>query len=260
MRRSLDGCRVIVTGASSGIGRAIAIGLAEKGARVLASARREGRLQRLTAEIAESGGSASYCVGDVTVPGDRQTLVDRACQELGGLDALINNAGLGGMGEFHQADPERVRQVMELNFFAPVELIRMVLPQLRNGRSPIIVNVSSVLGHFAVPNKSEYCASKFALHGFSDALRAELTAEGIDVLLVSPSTTATEFFDVATSDGKPQAKLPKRAMPPSLVARKAIRAMELGKREIILSAGGQFMVWVDRLFPWLSARLVARFG
>jgi short-subunit dehydrogenase len=86
---------------------------------------------------------------------------------------------------------------MEVNFFAPAEFIREALPLLQHGKQPIVMNVSSVLGHRAVPEKSEYCASKFALHGLSDALRAEFVKRGIDVLLVSPSTTASEFFDVA---------------------------------------------------------------
>ena len=259
MRRSLDGCRVIVTGASSGIGRAVAVGLAKKGASVMVNARREVRLRQLTEKIAQAGGSAAYYAGDMTKEADRQRLIDTACQELGGLDSLINNAGLGGIGTFAAADPSRIRQIMELNFFAPVELTRLALPRLRKGRSPIIVNIGSVLGHFAVPRKSEYCASKFALHGFSDALRAELAAEGIDVLLISPSTTATEFFDSAIADKSRQGKIASRTMPPESVANRVIRAMELGKREVILSAGGRLMVWIDRLFPGISAKLVARF-
>ena len=99
------------------------------------------------------------------------------------------------MGPFAGAGPDRLRRIMEVNFFAPVETIRAALPLLRYGRQPIVVNIGSVLGRCAVPDKSEYCASKFALHGFSDALRAELASEMVDVLLVSPSTTQSEFFD-----------------------------------------------------------------
>ena len=102
-----------------------------------------------------------------------------------------------------QAGEERLRRVMEVNFFAPVELIRSAIPLLREGKRPLIVNISSVFGHRAVPRKSEYCASKFALHGFSDALRAELAREGIDVLLVSPSTTQSEFFDMVLEHESP---------------------------------------------------------
>src|SRR5205085_10807559 len=131
----------------------------------------------------------------------------------------INNAGIGAVGPFEDAGEERLRRVMEVDFFAPAELIRGALPLLKGGHHPIIVNIGSVLGHRAVPGKSEYCASKFALHGFSDALRAELAPQGIDVLLVSPSTTVSEFFDVATRQGD-GLRGPFGAMPAETVARR----------------------------------------
>ena len=124
----------------------------------------------------------------------------------------------------------------------------------------MIVNVSSVLGHRAVPKKSEYCASKFAVHGFSDALRAELVEEGIDVLLVSPSTTASEFFDrVIDGHADPLAN-EAGAMSPREVARKTVKAIRSGKHEIILSSGGKLLVWLDRICPTLANRIIARFG
>src|SRR5204862_1604528 len=137
-------------------------------------------------------------------------------------------AGIGRLGPFEAADEARLRQIMEVNFFAPVEFIREALPLLAAGNKPIIVNVSSVLGHRAVPDKSEYCASKFALHGFSDALRAELAPQGIDVLLVSPSTTASEFFAVAAGHSdKRHARF--GAMPAETVARRTVNAIAAGR-------------------------------
>ena len=158
------------------------------------------------------------------------------------------------MNPFAGASEQRLRQIMEVNFSAPVELIRAALYALRSGNSPIIVNVSSVLGHCAVPDKSEYCASKFAMHGFTDSLREELSAEGIDVLLVSPSTTDSEFFDqvIDRPDGKPVTVSPVK-MPPEVVARKTITAIRRGRREIVLSNTGKLLVWSDRLAPsWVS--------
>ena len=149
---------------------------------------------------------------------------------------------------------------MEVNFFAAVELTRLAIPVLQTGRQPIIVNVGSVLGHRAVPRKSEYCASKFALHGFSDALRAELVAVGIDLLLVSPSTTSSEFFDRLLQQDEANSKAGRRGMTPQQVARKIIRAMAAGRHEIIVSAGGKLLVWLDRLCPPLMNRLLARHG
>jgi short-subunit dehydrogenase len=117
-----------------------------------------------------------------------------------------------------------------------------------------------VLGHRAVPNKSEYCAAKFALHGFSDALRAELVKTGIDVLLVSPSTTQTEFFDNVLETKANLPWLAAGAQSASAVARAITRAIRRGRQEIILTPGGKALVWADRLCPPLVNRLVAFFA
>jgi short-subunit dehydrogenase len=258
-RRSIHGMRTILTGASSGIGLDLARQLAAKGARLVLNARRQERLDGLAGELRTTGGEAHAVPGDVTDPAIRAALLESARTNLGGLDCLVNNAGMGGIGNFADNNEARLRRIMELNFFAPAELIRLSLPELRRGQRPIIVNVASVLAHRAVPKKSEYCASKFALHGLSDSLRSELAPDGIDVLLVSPSTTATEFFDVAEGD---KSKLPwlTRGQSSDAVARAAVRAIERGKHEIILTIGGKGLVWFDRLFPTLTNRLVRRFA
>ena len=134
------------------------------------------------------------------------------------------------------------------------------LPLLRQGNRPIIANISSVLGHRAVAYKSEYCASKFALHGFSDALRCELAGDGIDVLIVSPSTTSSEFFDRVLDKAENTNDRMPRAMSPQVVPQKTVRAMRRGKHEVILSAGGKALVWLDRLCPAMMDRMLARFG
>jgi short-subunit dehydrogenase len=254
-RRSISDLRTIVTGATSGIGRAIVVELVRRGAKVVAMGRRGDRLQSLAAEVAAPGHFRSS-IGDVTKQVDRAAALEMAKREFGGLDALVNNAGIGGLGPFEQADEARLRQIMEVNFFAPAAFIREALPLLKAGNRPIIVNVSSVLGHRAIPEMSEYCASKFALHGLSDSLRAEL-APDVDVLLVSPSTTASEFFDVAAGDS---GRSPKRfsAMSPEAVARRAVAAMAAGRHEIILSLGGQALVWFDRLLPSAADDALAR--
>jgi short-subunit dehydrogenase len=211
----------------------------------------------LAAEVQSLGGEAVYMPGDITDAELRRHLLAAAQDRFGGLDLLINNAGMGVFGLFVEADPERLRRTMEVNFFAPVELIRAAIPMLKQGKDPLIVNVSSVLGHFAVPNKSEYCASKFALHGFSDALRMELAGDAIDVLLVSPSTTATEFFDKAERDPE---RRPSRGMSAAKVARGIVRGIEKREREIIFSLGGKLAVAGDRVAPSLMAKLLAKYG
>lgn len=257
-RRSLADLRVLVTGASSGIGRSLVKELIANQARVVAMARRQERLVELAEEVGSS--KAFRCVaGDVTAASDRRQALAVCQSEFGGLDVLVNNAGIGVIRPFSRGTEDEVRRIFEVNFFAPLALIRESLPLLRAGTTPLIVNVSSVLGHRAVPGKSEYCASKFALHGFSDALRVELAGEGIDVLLVSPSTTASEFFQQAT--GNPSTRQgTTNAMTTDAVARQIVRAMRSGRREIILSTAGKLLVWLDRLSPPLADWLVARFG
>ena len=250
-RRSTRGLRTIVTGATSGIGRALAVELVRGGACVVALARREERLREMESELAAAADRFAWLAGDVTLPQDRAAAIDLCVQRFGGLDALVNNAGIGALGKFAEADEARLRRVMEVNFFAPALFTREVLPHLHRGRTPIVVQVGSVLGHRAVPGKSEYCASKFALHGLSDALRLELAREGIDVLLVSPSTTQSEFFEVA-GERSPA------GMPAATVARRIASAMRTGRREIILSTGGNLLVWLDRLCPPLADWAISR--
>jgi short-subunit dehydrogenase len=257
-RRAISGLRTIVTGATSGIGRVLAIELVRLGAKVVAMGRRGDRLEGLAREL-DSPNHFRFVVGDVRSNQDRRTALEMANREFGGLDCLVNNAGIGALGRFEIADESRLRLMMEVNFFAPAEFIREALPLLKAGHQPIIVNIGSVLGHRAMPEKSEYCASKFALHGFSDALRAELATQGIDVLLVSPSSTATEFFDAAPGQStKAHGRF--GAMSAETVARYAVAAIAAGRHEIILSVGGTFLVWLDRLCPPLANWLIARWG
>lgn len=256
-QRSLTGARAIITGASSGIGWALATQLAHHQAQLLICARRAERLEKLSREVSEHGGQATVLSGDVTSPQMRQRLIEGAQRLWGGLDLLINNAGVGATGLFCEARPDRLRQVMEINFFAPAELIRLAVPLLREGRRPMIVNIGSVLGHRAVPLKSEYCASKFALHGLSDAIRTELHQDGIDVLHVCPSTTSSEFFDSLIEDRGNLAR--REGMSADQVARHTLRAIERGQHEIVLSAGGRALVWIDRLCPPLADFLIKRF-
>ena len=259
-RRPLEQSRILVTGASSGIGRALAEELAGLQTRLLLTARRQDRLQELAERLREHGvQQVMTLAGDITDAGHREQLRATAEETFGGLDILINNAGVGGIGSFASADEDRLRQIMEVNFFAPVELIRTLLPSLKKSEDGVIVNVGSVLGHCAVPKKSEYCASKFALHGISDALRMELRESHIDLLLVSPSTTKSEFFDQALrSHG--DAAVNRFAMSPQQVARAIVKSIRVRRRETILSFGGKLLVYTNRLMPSIVSHLLGRFA
>lgn len=256
--RSLSGMRTILTGATAGIGRAIALQLVAAGGRVIVTGRREDRLRELIAEAKSP--DMHYVAGEITEAPLREKLLSTCLDRFGGLDCLINNAGMTGIGKFADNDEERLRRIMEVNFFSPLALTRLCIPELRKGTHPIIVNVASVLGHVAVPKKTEYIASKFALHGFSDSLRAELRPEGIDVMLLSPSTTDTEIFDVGYGDRKQIPWANAKGQSPEAVARAALRGIRRGSQEIILTIGGKGLVWFDRLFPNTANYLIGKFA
>jgi short-subunit dehydrogenase len=258
-RRDLKDCRALITGASSGIGASLAYALAYAGARVVLLARRADRLAELAAEIEKFSGEAICITGDVTDPDARRRALDAARTELGGLDILINNAGIAAHGRFVESDPARVRPLFETNFFAPVALIREALPLLREGRQPLVVNIGSILGERAAPHKSEYSASKFALHGFTEAIRPEFARLGIDVLLVAPGPTQSEHFDKLLEDKGLPWREPRR-MPAGNVAQQIVTAIQSGRSHLITGWPSRFWLLLNRLSPCLVDRIMRRYG
>jgi short-subunit dehydrogenase len=250
-RRNLTGLRVLVTGASQGIGRALVLEAAKQGCHVLAAARSEQLLEEL---LNEAGGLSSYArtiVADVTKPEDRQAMVNAATEHFGGLDVLINNAGIGATGHFMDSEPEVLRQIFETNFFGLTETTRAFLPLLKQGKTPAIVNISSVIGKRAIPGRSLYSASKFAVMGFSEAIRAELAKDNIDVIVVSPGLTQTNFSKNMLEQ---KARMPMdhmRGMTSEEVAVATMRALERGSLDITLTLKGKLIVLVNRFAPWI---------
>jgi len=249
--RSINGARMLITGASSGIGRALAEEAARRGAKVALVGRNEQRLTEVAERIRAAGGTALPIVADVTVPEDRQRMLERTVREFGGLDILVNNAGIGASGHFFRASEQRLRQIMEVNFFAVAETIRAAIPLLQQGRNPMVVNVGSVLGRRAVPARSEYCASKFALTGLSESLRAEFVRFGIDLLLVQPGLTDTPFEQHMLENGAVLSLRAATRMSAEKLARIIVRAIERGKKEVVTTIPGKLLVWLNRLCPRL---------
>src|SRR5207302_2835172 len=152
----------------------------------------------------------------------------------GGLDILINNAGVGSFGHFAESSEAVLRQVMEVNFFAPAELIRLAVPHLQRGVRPAIVNVSSMCGRRGLPAWPEYSASKFALCGLTEALRAEMVRFGIDVLLVLPGLTRTDLGShLLRNQGRMRIDFT-GGMKPEMVAERIVRALEKNRTETVL--------------------------
>ncbi len=259
-RRELAESRILITGASSGIGRELAAELARHGACLVLLARREERLRSLAEELAAHGERPEIICGDVTSAEVRLRAIERARERFGGLDILVNNAGVGAIGRFEHASEDRLRRIMDVNFFAAAEMIRAALPLLRRGNRPLVVNVGSVLGHRAIPRTAEYCASKFALQGLSESLRAEFAELGIGLLVVSPGTTETEFFDSVLERKGEHPRGGRKGTSAALVVRRTVRAMQTGRHEIIPSFSGKLLCWANRLSPALVDRLMARYA
>ncbi len=260
MKRELRNARVLLTGASGGLGAALARELAAKGARLMLTGRSAERLREVARSV-ETSTETHILVADLTHAADRKSLVHSCFDKFGGLDVLINNAGIGARGLFENSSPDVLRKTMEVNFFAAAELIRDCLDLLVNGENPIIVNICSASGRRGFPVRSEYCASKFALAGLSEVLRAELAIHGIDVLIVSPGHIRTEFhkhFIANTTQAGRTGRMHARGVPPEQAAAKIIRAIEKGKHEVVFP----FKIWltllVNRLFPRIVDYFTAR--
>jgi short-subunit dehydrogenase len=229
-----------------------------RGAKLILAARNEHLLRELADELQADGAEVEIVLGDVTNGGDRQRMIQAAIDRFGGLDVLINNAGIGATGHFAEASEDRLRKIMEVNFFGMSELTRLAIPVLTEGTTPMLVNISSIAAKRGIPARSEYSASKFALQGLSEALRPELARYGIDLLVVCPGLTATNFSKNMVEN---KARLPmdhKRSMTPDQVAEATLRAMVRGKREIVLTGAGKLLIFVSRFFPWFVERVMAR--
>jgi short-subunit dehydrogenase len=257
-RRNIAGARMLITGASQGIGRALAEAAAARGAKVIAVARSEDQLAELAGKVRAQGGSLVTVKGDITDADDRRRLVEAAIQHLEGIDILVNNAGIGATGHFADAGPDRLRKIMEVNFFGLTETTRAFLPLLRQGKQPAIVNISSIAGKRGIPARSEYSASKFAVQGFSEALRAEVAKDGIDVLVVCPGLTQTNFSKNMLEQKALVQMDHLRGMTSEEVALATIASIESNRREVCLTAQGRLLVFVSRFFPRLADRVAAR--
>jgi NADP-dependent 3-hydroxy acid dehydrogenase YdfG len=199
MTEQLNGTVALVTGASSGIGEATAVALAEQGASVVLVARRRERLDALAARIGEAGGTTLVLDTDVTVEAKARDAVRRTVDELGRLDVLINNAGVMLLGRVEGADVSQWRQMLDINVTALMILTHAALPHLlaaaeqQPRQLADIVNISSVAGRVARPGSAAYNASKWAVNAFSEALRQEVTGRHVRVGLVEPGAVDTEL-------------------------------------------------------------------
>lgn len=255
MRRDLKGKRVLITGASSGIGKALAEELSKEGARLALAARSGDKLRALARQLS---GDTLVLPADVARDEDRVRLIDDVQKHMGGLDILVNNAGIASWAYFANSTEEILRQIMDVNFFAPAELMRLAISILTRGNQPAIVNVSSMCGRKGMPAWSEYSASKYALCGLTEALRAEFARFDVDVLLIVPGLTSSDFaHHFLRKEGKAKIEFDK-GMPPAQVAAAIVYSLQRNKAETVLGSDARWMLRFNKFFPRLTDWLLAR--
>jgi NAD(P)-dependent dehydrogenase (short-subunit alcohol dehydrogenase family) len=242
---------VLVTGASSGIGRETALAFTEAGARVVLAARNEAKLRELVEERPGLRDRFLVVPTDVTKDEDVQRLFATTISRLGRVDILVNNAGIGIRAPVADTKPEDTRWLMEINFFGALRCIQAAVPEMKRQGAGQIVNVGSVLSMLATSRNGIYSASKFALRALSDSLRLELHGTGIEVILIMPGYTDTPFFDNQIRYGGPARISPVKGQHPAKVARAILRACARHKREVALTFPGRFGILMKRFAPRL---------
>lgn len=249
---------ILITGASSGIGAAVARLFAQEGFRVALAARRLERLQSLAQEIQASGGQALPVAADVSSWEEMSSLVSTTLECFGQIDVLFNNAGFGRLKWLEELDPQAdIEPQLCVNLLGEILLARAVLPHMIARRRGHIINMASVAGLVATPTYTVYAATKFGVRGFTEALRREVGVYGIHVSAVYPGGVRTEFDEHAGIQRKT-----KKTTPPALrlepedVARGVLGLVRRPRRALILPWPMKFAVWMNDLFPSLMDWLV----
>jgi NAD(P)-dependent dehydrogenase (short-subunit alcohol dehydrogenase family) len=260
-QRSFAGAAALVTGGGSGLGRAIALRFAGAGANLALLDVDDAGLESTRREIESLGRSCVALHCDVTDPAACGAAIETSVAALGGLDVVVNNAGISHRSAFASTDPAVLRRVVEVNLFGSVNVTRAALPHLRRSRG-LIVAISSVAGFSPLIARTGYAASKHAMHGFFESLRTEVATDGIDVMMVCPSFVATGIDRHALgADGRPaghaQLTVGRRSTPED-AADRIVRGAGRGKRLLLIGRTAWQAWWLSRLAPSVYAAVMAR--
>jgi len=255
----IRGQRALITGASSGLGAALARELAERGAACALAARRRGRLESLAAEIRRDrpGTTVVTVTCDVTDPDCVTAAVGAVARELGGIDLLVNDAGICAYGDTERTSDRDLTDLLAVNLLGSVRTMRAVVPLMRQRGGGRIVNIASLAALHGVPYLAAYGASKAALAVYSQSLRAELARDGIGVQVVYPGYTAPEIFAAEKTLSGVRRPDPPYA-PADRVARRIVDAIERGAPEVVLDARGRWLSLLRGLVPGAIDRIMAR--
>ena len=256
--KHFNGKTVIVTGASSGIGEALAREFAAVGANVVLGARNGARLEQIAAEICAAGGHAAVCPTDVTSEAECRELIATAVRTFGGIDVLICNAGLSMRALFDDVDLQVLHRLMDVNFWGTVNCCKPALPYLQASHGSI-VGISSVAGLHGLPGRTGYSASKYAMTGFLETLRIENLKKGLHVMVACPGFTASNVrFSALTADGSQQGETPRdesKMMTAEEVARIVIRDVRRRKRLCLMEIEGRATHFVKKFAPAFLDRM-----
>jgi len=257
---------VIITGASSGIGRDLALQLAKQGAYLVLASRNEPRLNEVAEKCSNLGGRAIVVAADVSKEAECKVIIDKTIAEYGRIDTLINNAGFGGRGQFiEQTNLDNFHKIMDVNYWGAVYCTRYALPHILKTKGRI-VGVSSLLGKFSMAGNTAYSSSKFAMAGFFDALRLELRKTGVNVTMIYPGYVITEFAEnMVQPDGTRVGERGKKfyfekLMKPAQCAKIIIKAMACRRRQVVMTPYGVFATWLNLLAPSLLDPMLCWFS
>lgn len=250
---------VIVTGGTSGIGKAIALAFAQRGARVVISGRNEDTLSQTEKELKTYHNDILAVKADVSNENDCVRLINETLNRFGSIDILINNAGISMRALFRELDLDVLRKVMDTNFWGTVYCTKYAMKPLLKSKG-IIVGISSIAGIKGLPARSGYSASKFAMNGFLESLRIENLKTGVHVLVCCPGFTASNIRNTALSkDGSAQGESPReedKMMQPEEVAEALIKAIQQRKRTLVLTRQGKMVTLMNKFFPgWMDKKV-----
>ncbi len=250
---------VIITGGSLGIGKACAFEFGRKGSKVVIAARNEQSLKETVAELKKEDIDCLSVQVDVSQEDDCKRLVQETIKKYGKIDVLLNNAGISMRAAFADLDLSVIRSLMNVNFWGTVYCTKHAMPELIKSKGSV-VGVASIAGYVGLPGRTGYSASKYAMKGFLDALRNENRNTGLHVMVACPGYTASNIRKAALiADGSKQGDTPldeEKLMTAEEVAKHMYHAVRGRKREIILTSQGKLAVWINKLFPKLSDKLV----
>lgn len=252
---------VLVTGASSGIGKATALRFAKAGAHLVIAARSEDKLKECAQQIAALGAKVLVVQADVSKKEDCQRLIEQTIVHFGQLDVLVNNAGISMRATLEDLDLSVLEQLMGVNFWGMVYCTKYALPHLIENKGSV-VGISSIAGFVGLPARTGYSASKFAMHGFLEALRTENFANQLHVLIACPGFTESNIRKVAlNADGSAQAESPRKEekmMTAEQVANEIFKATVQRKQQLVLTLEGKAAVFLSKFFPKLIQKMVYR--